>query len=75
MKARARGEAPKDQKPGQDVKAPGGPQLGARPKPKAKAPGGKGGGPSPWLVLGGALVAGVVIAKWLDWRGHAHPRD
>jgi hypothetical protein len=75
MKARARGEAPKGQKPDQDVKAPGGPQLGARPKPKAKAPGGKGGGPSPWLVLGGALVAGVVIAKWLDWRGHAHPRD
>jgi hypothetical protein len=25
-------------------------------------------------VIGIALVAGVVLAKWLDWRGHAHPR-
>jgi hypothetical protein len=72
MKARAKGEAPTDQKPGEDVKAPGGPQLGARPKPaKAKR---RGGGPNPWLVLGVALVAGVAVAKWIDWRGHAHPR-
>ena len=33
------------------------------------------GGPSPWLFVGAALVAGVVAAKVLDWRGHAHPRD
>jgi hypothetical protein len=32
------------------------------------------GGPSPWLVLGAAFAAGVLAAKILDWRGHAHPR-
>jgi hypothetical protein len=31
-------------------------------------------GPSPWLVLGAAFAAGVLAAKVLDWRGHAHPR-
>jgi hypothetical protein len=31
--------------------------------------------PSPVLVVGAALVAGVAIAKFIDWRGHAHPRD
>ena len=25
--------------------------------------------------IGAALAAGVVAAKVLDWRGHAHPRD
>jgi hypothetical protein len=32
------------------------------------------GGPNPFLVLGVALVAGVALAKWIDRRGHAHPR-
>lgn len=32
------------------------------------------GGPSPLLVVGVAFAAGVVLAKWIDWRGHAHPR-
>jgi hypothetical protein len=68
VKARARGEAPTTQKPGEDVVAPSGPQLGARPKPK-------GSGPSPWLVLGAAFALGVVLAKAIDWRGHAHPRN
>ena len=70
IKARARGEAPTNQKPGKPRLAPSSPQLGARPKRK---PGG--GGPNPWVVVGAALVAGVVLAKWIDWRGHAHPRD
>ena len=35
----------------------------------------KSGGPSPILVVGAALVAGIVAAKVIDWRGHAHPRD
>lgn len=65
---RARGEAPTDQKPGDGVVAPSGPQLGGRPKP----PGG--GGPNPFLVLGVALAAGILLAKVIDWRGHAHPR-
>jgi hypothetical protein len=69
--ARARGEAPKDQTPGADTVAPSAPQLGKRPKPKR----GKGGGPNPFLVVGVALVVGVLLAKAIDWRGHAHPRD
>lgn len=69
IKARAKGEAPTNQKPGQTTVAPSSPQLEARPKPKRR-----GGGPSPWLVVGVALAAGVFLAKWIDWRGHAHPR-
>jgi hypothetical protein len=65
--ARARGEAPTNQKPGEGV-VPSGPQPGARAKRRGKAP-------SPWLVLGAAFVLGVVLAKAVDWRGHAHPRD
>jgi hypothetical protein len=68
IKARAKGEAPTNQKPGQATVAPSSPQLGKRPKPKN-------GGPSPWLVIGVALATGIVVAKWIDWRGHAHPRD
>jgi hypothetical protein len=72
IKARAKGEAPTNGKPGQATIAPSSPQLGARPKPKkAKS----GGGPSPWLIAGTALAAGIFLAKWIDWRGHAHPRD
>jgi hypothetical protein len=72
IKARAKGEAPTSQKPGQVTVAPSSPQLGARPKPK-KRPGG--GGPNPWLIAGAALAAGIFLAKWIDWRGDAHPRD
>ena len=66
---RAKGEAPTNQKPAEGTVAPTGPQLGNRPKPK------RAGGPSALVVIGAALVAGVVLAKVLDWRGHAHPRD
>jgi hypothetical protein len=72
IKARAKGEAPTNQKPGQATVAPSSPQLGARPKPKKK-PGG--GGPNPWLIAGAGLAAGIFLAKWIDWRGDAHPRD
>ena len=34
-----------------------------------------GGGPTPWIVVGAALAVGIVLAKWIDWRGHAHPRE
>jgi hypothetical protein len=70
IKARAKGEAPTNQKPGEGSVAPSSPQLGKRPKPKKS-----GGGASPWIVVGAALAAGIVLAKWIDWRGHAHPRD
>jgi hypothetical protein len=69
IKARAQGRAPKNAKPGKTRPVPTGPQLGERTKTK------KSGGPNPWLVLGAALAAGIGIAKALDWRGHAHPRD
>jgi hypothetical protein len=69
---RAKGEAPTDQKPGETPRAPSGPQLGSRPAPPK--PKRAGGGPNPFLVVGAALVAGVALAKWIDWRGHAHPR-
>ena len=71
IKARAKGEAPTNQKPGQVTVAPSSPQLGARPKPKKK-PGG--GWPNPWLIAGVALGAGFFHAKWVDWRGYAYPR-
>ena len=66
--ARAKGEAPTNQKPAQGAVAPSGPQLGKRPKRG-------GGGPSPFLVVGIAFAAGIVLAKIIDWRGHAHFRD
>jgi hypothetical protein len=46
----------------------------ARPKPKRK-PKSKRGGPPPVVIVGAALVAGVLLAKFVDWRGHAHPKD
>ncbi len=66
MVARARGEAPTNQEPGTDVVVPPGPQLGKRPK---------NGGLNPLLVVIAAGAAGVLLAKLIDWRGHAHPRD
>lgn len=69
MVARAKGRAPTNQKPGQAAVAPSGPQLDRRKQR------GAGQGPSPLLVVGAAFVAGIFIAKLIDWRGHAHPRD
>jgi hypothetical protein len=70
IRARAKGEAPTNEKPSKPKLAPSSRQLGSRPKPKRN-----GGGPNPWIVVGVALVAGIAVAKWIDWRGHAHPRD
>ena len=67
--ARARGHLPKDAEPGRGApKAPSGAQLGPR------SSGGKSGGPNPFAVVGGAAAVGVLLAKLVDWRGHAHPR-
>ena len=75
IKKRAKGEAPTDDQPTDVRQAPSGPQLGKRPKPANKPSGnGSGGGPNPFVVIGIALAAGVALAKWLDWRGHAHPK-
>jgi len=88
IKARAKGEAPAAKPPVRDsgpvegvrgnrevpptrgAASPSSPQLGARPKPRKKS-----GGPSPWIVVGAALAAGIVLAKWIDWRGHAPTRN
>jgi hypothetical protein len=68
--ARVRGEAPADQ-PGTPSPPPPTPQLGPRGKRNKK----RGGAPLPLILVGAALVTGIVIAKLIDWRGHAHPRD
>jgi hypothetical protein len=64
--ARARGDAPTDEKPASGTVTP------VAPEPKPKKPNS---GPNPWLVAAGAFAVGIVLAKLIDWRGHAHPRD
>jgi hypothetical protein len=68
IKARIKGEAPTNV-PAHGTVAPPGPQLAQRPKPPGE------GGPSPFLVIGIAFAAGILLAKVIDWRGHAHPSD
>jgi hypothetical protein len=68
IKARARGEAPTDQTPREPVYAPTGPQLGKRPTRRGK-------GPNPFVVVGVAFAVGIALAKVVDWRSHAHPRE
>jgi hypothetical protein len=63
IKARAGGRRPAEPAP----RAPSGPQV---ERPRSKRPG----GPGPWLVVAAAFAAGYVLAKTIDWRGHAHPR-
>jgi hypothetical protein len=63
--ARARGRAPVNQRPEQDVVAPSGPQLGQRPKPRKPSRG----GPNPFVVVGVAFAAGILLAKIIDRRG------
>jgi hypothetical protein len=45
--------------------APSGPQHGPRGAKK---------GANPFVVAGAAFGAGTLLAKLIDWRGHAHPR-
>ena len=65
--ARARGQSPSDGE-APFPEAPVGPQI---PRAKTKK---QGTGVNPLLVVGGALVAGIVLAKLIDYRGHAHPK-
>jgi len=75
IKARAKGRAPITRASDREPEAPSAPQITApRPKPKAKRRP-RGPRPNPFLVAGVALAAGIAIAKVIDWRGHAHPRD
>ena len=65
---RARGELPKDADPGSGAPhrpaAPSGPQHRRAPSSF----------PNPFVVAGAAFGAGALLAKVIDWRGHAHPR-
>lgn len=67
---RARGELPRDQEPGAATVgrplAPSAPQHAPQKK--------NGEGPNPLAVAGAAFGAGTLLAKLIDWRGHAHPR-
>lgn len=67
---RAKGELPKDQEPGDAAAtrplAPAGPQHA--PQQRAR------GGPNPFVIAGAAFGVGTLLAKLIDWRGHAHPR-
>jgi hypothetical protein len=75
IKARAKGRAPIARASDREPEAPSAPQI-TRPRRKPKAKRRRSGkGPNPFLVAGVALAAGIAIAKVIDWRGHAHPRD
>jgi len=69
IKARARGKQAKDAPPS----APSGPQLESSSPKKKRRRSRK--GPPPVVIVGAALAVGVILAKVIDWRGHAHPRD
>jgi hypothetical protein len=45
--------------------APSGPQHAAQRGTR---------GPNPFVVAGAAFGVGTLLAKLIDWRGHAHPR-
>ena len=77
IKARAKGKAPVNQAPEPEpVSQPPSPPPAARPRRRRKARRPmRSRGPNPFLVMGVALVAGIALAKVIDWRGHAHPRD
>lgn len=65
IKARAKGTAPSDQKPGHGtVRA-----IGKRPKSPGKV------GPSPFLIIGIAFAVGIAVAKIIDWKNDADPDD
>ena len=59
---------------GGEPAAPTGPQLKRRDTPRSPRSR-LGHGPSPYLVVGVALVAGILVARLIDWRSHAHPRN
>lgn len=66
IKARVKGRAPKNQKPEHGT-------VRATAAKRKKRP--AGGGPSPFLVIGLAFAAGIVLAKIIDWKNDATPDD
>jgi hypothetical protein len=51
-------------------------QRGVEPSPadRPKTPKRSGKGPNPFAIAAAAFAVGIVAAKLVDWRGHAHPR-
>jgi hypothetical protein len=78
--ARLRGEAPTDGKVDTGVENPATveaqlpPPPPPVPEPKNKRKKKKSGGPNPIVIAAAAFAVGVLVAKMIDWRGHAHPR-
>lgn len=66
--ARIRRNAPTDGAAPTQVVPRATPQSGSRRNTERKAP-------NPFVVAGVALATGIFIAKLIDWRGHAHPRN
>jgi hypothetical protein len=47
--------------------------LEASPQKAQAVPGAENAdGPNPFAVVGAALLGGVVLAKWIAWRGNGH---
>jgi hypothetical protein len=65
---RLRGEAPTDRPPASGTFAASTPRADGRPAGGER-------GPNPFLVLAAAFAVGVLLARIVDWRSHAHPRD
>jgi hypothetical protein len=63
IKARAKGRAPKNQKPTQGSVSP----TGKPPKNNSA--------PSPFLIIGIAFAVGIAVAKIIDWKNDADPDD
>ena len=74
--ARLRGEAPADghraARPVMSSPPPPTPDEKASSAEKVKT---SNGGPSPVVVAAVAFAVGIFAAKFIDWRGHAHPRN
>jgi hypothetical protein len=65
---RIKGELPTNGTPASGTPHP---QSGSTPGPRKRSRGGV----NPLVLVGGALAVGIFLAKVLDWRSHAHPRD
>jgi len=69
IKARAKSTSNASQQTEAPPSAPSGPQLGNRRKKKRRKGGKR--GPPPIAIVGAAFVAGIVVAKAIDWRVRA----
>jgi hypothetical protein len=76
--ARLRGEAPSDGHVAHTATSspiPPPPDQKPSPTEKPRKPKSSKAGPSPIVVAVAAFALGIFAAKFIDWRGHAHPRD